>query len=62
MAKLHDPARSQCCRFKGVVKVKSRKFSAYIFSPTHQKCKNLGTYIDAEEAAKAVDAAKIFLV
>jgi len=62
MAKVHDPASSQCCRFIGVVKVKSGKFRAETSLPTPQKSKHLGTYIDAEEAAKAVDAARIFLV
>jgi len=62
MAKLHDPASSQCCRFIGVERVKSGKFHAKTFSPIHGQQRYLGMYIDAEEAAKAVDTAKIFLV
>ncbi len=62
MAKLHDPASLQCCGFKGVTKVKSGKFQAKLFSPIHKDHKYLGTYLDADEAAKAVDTAKIFLV
>jgi len=59
MRKLHDPW-SWCCRFKGVFKGKGGKYQAHI--SIHKQSEYLGTYLDAEEAAKAFDAAKIFLV
>jgi len=53
-----------CCRFKGISKEKSGKFHAKItIAGMHKKqTKFLGSNLDAEEAAKAFDAAKIFLV
>jgi len=62
MGKLHmrDPAGFLCCRFKGVSEAKGGKYLARL--TLHGKFKHLGTYTDAEEAAKTVDAAKIFLV
>ncbi len=60
MGKLHDPAGLLCRRFKGIVKLQSGKYLADL--TVHGKSKYLGRYVDAEEAAKAVDEAKIFLV
>jgi len=61
MGKLHmrDPAGFLYCRFKGVSEAKGRKYLARL--TLHGKLQHLGTYT-AEEAAKTVDAAKIFLV
>lgn len=42
--------------------MKSGTFRAETTLPIHHKSKHLGTYIAAEEAAKTVDAARIFLV
>ncbi|DBA72560.1 TPA: hypothetical protein ACH3X2_010316 [Trebouxia sp. C0005] len=46
-------------RFQGVLKAKSGKFQARL--KVHRQIKYLGMYLDAEEAAKAFDAGKIFL-
>ena len=60
VGKLHNPVGFLCCRFNGVFKAKGGKYLAHL--TLHGKSKHLGTYMDAAEAAKAVDAAKIFLV
>ncbi|KAL0052442.1 hypothetical protein WJX82_002349 [Trebouxia sp. C0006] len=53
----HKGPRSS--RFKGVFEAQGGKYLARL--TLHGKPKHLGTYLDAEEAAKAVDAANIFL-
>jgi len=58
--KLDDPAGLLCCRFKGVSKAKGGKYCAHL--TLHGKPNYLGSYMDAAEAAKAVDATRMFLV
>jgi len=60
VAEVHDSDSFLCCSFKGVFEAQGGKYLARL--TLHGKPKHLGTYLDAEEAAKAVDAANIFLV
>ena len=60
VAEVHDSESFLCCSFKGVFEAQGGKYLARL--TLHGKPKHLGTYLDAEEAAKAVDAANIFLV
>lgn len=47
------------CRFK-YVRQDSEKYQARVI--IHGQAQNLGNYVDEQEAAKAVDAARIFVV
>ena len=48
------------CRFKYVRQLRSGKYGARVMITG--QAQHLGNYVDAVEAAKAVDAAKIFMV
>ena len=47
------------CRFK-YVRQDSGKYQAHVI--THGQAQNLGSYVDEQEAARPVDAARIFVV